>query len=60
MIFKKKDNDKVDVESLNNILFTGKKIMKIGYFMAVVCLILLATYSVKEWKILHFVCYLFV
>ena len=55
MIFKKKDNDKVDVESLNNILFTGKKIMKIGYFMAVVCLILLATYLVKEWKILHFV-----
>jgi len=55
MIFKKKDNDKVDVESLNNILFTGKKIMKIGYFMAVVCLVLLATYLIKEWKILHFI-----
>ncbi len=55
MIFKKKDNDKVDVESLNNILFTGKKIMKIGYFMAVVCLVLLATYLIKEWKILNFI-----
>ena len=54
-MFRKKDNDKVDVESLNNILFTGKKIMKIGYFMAVVCLILLATYLVKEWKILSFI-----
>ena len=40
------------MESLNNILDTGKRIMKIGYFMAVVCLILLATYLIKEWKIL--------
>ncbi len=54
MIFKKDDNGKLDIKSLNNILFTGKKIMKIGYFMAVVCLILLATYLIKEWKILSF------
>ena len=51
-MFRKKSNDKIDMESLNNILDTGKRIMKIGYFMAVVCLILLATYLIKEWKIL--------
>ena len=52
-MFRKKSNDKIDMESLNNILDTGKRIMKIGYFMAVVCLILLATYLIKEWKILN-------
>ena len=51
-MFRKKSNEKIDMESLNNILDTGKRIMKIGYFMAVVCLILLATYLIKEWKIL--------
>ncbi len=54
-MFRRKEGDKVDVESLNNILFTGKKIMRIGYFMAVVCLVLLATYLIKEWKILSII-----
>ena len=53
-MFKKKVDKELDVTNLNNIIRTGKKILGIGYFMAIVCLILLGTYLVKEWKILGF------
>ena len=53
-MFKKKTDKELDVTNLNNIIRTGKKILNIGYFMAIVCLILLGTYLVKEWKILGF------
>ena len=47
-------NSKVDYESLNHILKTGKKIISISYFVIIFCLILLGTYLLKEWKILSF------
>ena len=53
-MFKKKADKELDVTNLNNIIRTGKKILSIGYFMAIVCLILLGTYLIKEWKILGF------
>ena len=51
---KEKDSD-VDITSLNHILRTGKKIMNIGYFMAIIAVILLCTYLLKEWSILKYV-----
>ena len=51
-MFKKKTDKELDITNLNNIIRTGKKILGIGYFMAIVCLILLGTYLIKEWKIL--------
>ena len=54
MLKKLKDKD-VDVNSLNHILRTGKKLINIGYFMAIVCLILLGTYLFKEWKIFKYI-----
>ena len=44
----------VDFASLNTILNTGKKLINIGYFMAIICLILLGTYLIKEWKLLKY------
>ena len=54
MFRKNKDKD-VDITSLNHILHTGKRLINIGYFMAIVCIILLGTYLLKEWKILKYV-----
>ena len=54
-MFRKKKDNEIDITSLNNILKTGKRIINIGYFMAIVALILLGTYLIKEWKILGFV-----
>ena len=49
-----KDKD-VDVTSLNHILKTGSKLINIGYFMAIIAVILLCTYLLKEWKILKYI-----
>ena len=54
MFHKSKDNE-IDITALNNVIKTGDKILKIGYFMAIVCIVLLATYLLKEWKILNFI-----
>ena len=54
-MFKKVNDKEVDVASLNNVIRTGDKILKIGYFMAIVALVLLGTYLVKEWKVLDFI-----
>lgn len=55
MFRRKKDKEKeVDIGSLNEILDTGSKIIKIGYAMAIIAIILLCTYLIKEWKILIF------
>ena len=51
-MFRKLKDKEVDVTSLNIILKTGSKIINISYFMVIVILILLATYLIKEWKIL--------
>lgn len=53
MFKKSKIKDKeIDVTSLNHILRTGKRLINIGYFVAIVAIILLGTYLLKEWKIL--------
>ena len=51
----KKESKEIDISSLNSILSTGKKIVNIGYLMAIVALVLLATYIMKEWKIFSFI-----
>ena len=51
-----KDKDReIDVTSLNHILKTGKRLINIGYFMAIIAVILLCTYLLKEWKILKYI-----
>ena len=51
-MFKRKIDSEIDITSLNQILRTGKNLINIGFFMAIVCLVLLGTYLIKEWKIL--------
>lgn len=53
-MFKKKDKD-LDITSLNEVINTGKRFMNIAYFMALVAVILLGTYLIKEWQILDFI-----
>ena len=53
-MFKRRKDTEVDLNSLNSILGTGRKLMNIGYIMAIIALILLGTYLVKEWMILGF------
>ena len=53
-MFKKKKDTEVDLSSLNSILGTGRKLINIGYIMAIIALVLLGTYLIKEWMILGF------
>lgn len=53
-MFKKKDKE-LDVTSLNEVINTGKRFMNIAYFMALVAVVLLGTYLIKEWQILDFI-----
>lgn len=55
MLFRKRKDKEVDISSLNDILSTGKKLVQIGYIMAIIALVLLVTYLVKEWHALRFV-----
>ncbi len=52
---RKKDNKEIDINSLNDILSTGKKIIRISYVMVIIALVLLGTYLIKEWHALRFV-----
>ena len=54
-MFRKSKDNEIDITSLNVILKTGKKIINIGYFMAILALIILGTFLLKEWKILVFI-----
>ena len=54
-MFHKSNEKEVDITSLNSVIRTGNKILSIGYFMAIVALVLLGTYLIKEWKILGFI-----
>ncbi len=51
----KKRNKELDVENLNEVINISKKILKIGFAMAIVCIVLLGTYLIKEWHILEFI-----
>lgn len=56
MLKRNKNRDKeIDITSLNIILRIGRRLISIGYFMAIVAFILLGTYLIKEWKILGFI-----
>ena len=52
---KKGNKKEIDVKSLNTILKTGKKLINLFYVLVIIALILLFTYILKEWKVLHFV-----
>ena len=54
-MFRRKKDKEIDIGSLNDILSTGKKLINIGYIMAIIALVLLGTYLVKEWHALRFV-----
>ena len=54
-MFRKSKDKEIDITSLNVILKTGKKLINIGYFMAILALIILGTFLLKEWKILVFI-----
>ena len=55
MLFRKRKDKEVDFNSLNDILYTGKKIVRIFYVMTIIALVLLGTYLVKEWHALKFI-----
>ena len=50
----KEKETNLDITSLNHILKTGNKIVNIGYFMAIIALIVLATYLIKEWSLIKY------
>lgn len=51
-MFHRNRDKEVDITSLNQILKVSRRIINIGYLMAIVALILLGTYLIKEWKLL--------
>lgn len=53
-MFRRKKDEKVDVASLNEILVIGSRLTKIVYIAVIVAVILLATYLLRELKILDF------
>ena len=54
-MFKKVKDKELDMKTLNSMIKTGNRILNIGYFMAIVALVLLGTYLIKEWKVLGFI-----
>ena len=53
-MFRKRQDKEIDISSLNDVIRTGRKLINIGYFMAIACLILLGTYLIQEWNILKY------
>ena len=53
-MFHKKQSKEIDIGNLNEILNTGRKLINIGYIMAIIALVLLVTYLIKEWDLLIF------
>ncbi|MBP5679306.1 MAG: AI-2E family transporter [Bacilli bacterium] len=51
-MFQKHKDKEMDITSLNSLIKTGNRILKVVYFMAIVTLVLLGTYLLKELKIL--------
>lgn len=52
---KKNENEKVDVPKLNEVIKTGGNILKVAWVLMIISLVVLLTYLLKEWKILHFI-----
>ena len=54
-MFNKKKDKEIDITSLNEVIHIGKRFMNIAYFMAIVAVILLGTYLIKELRIFVFI-----
>ncbi len=54
-MFRKRKDKELDYESLNEILSIGSKLSEIFYVIAIIAIILLGTYLIKEWGVLHFI-----
>lgn len=54
-LFGQKKDKELDYQSLNQILSIGSKLSEIFYVIAIIAIILLGTYLVKEWGILSFI-----
>ena len=52
---KKKKDYEIDYTSLNHILSIGSKLAGIIYIIAIIAIVLLGTYLIKEWGILSFI-----
>ena len=51
----KKDNEKIDIPRLNEIIRVGNKILKLGWILIIVGVILLSTFLFKEWKVIEII-----
>lgn len=54
-MFRRKKDTELDYTSLNEILKIGSKLSEIFYVIAIIAIILLGTYLIKEWGILKFI-----
>lgn len=54
-LFKQQKDKELDYSSLNQILSIGSKLSEIFYIIAIIAIVLLATYLIKEWGILSFI-----
>lgn len=52
MLFKKKNEDKLNYSKLNEVISISKTILNIILILAIASLVILCTYILKEWKIL--------
>ena len=52
---KKENEKKLDVSRLNEIIKIGSNMLKVMWVLMIVGAILLATYLIKEWKLLHII-----
>lgn len=50
----KKDNEKLDIPKLNEIIKISRNILKIMFAFMIIGIILVSTYLIKEWKLLSF------
>ena len=51
MVKLKKNDDKIDIPKLNEIINVGGKILKLGWVLIIVGVVLLSTYLFKEWNL---------
>lgn len=54
-MFNRKKDKELDITSLNEMIHTSKKFMNIAYFMAIVAVVLLGTFILKEWHIFEII-----
>lgn len=51
---KDKDNEKLDIPKLNEIIKVNRNILKIMFAFMIIGLILVTTYLIKEWRLINF------